>query len=459
MKKLSSMGMYLAALVLFAVVAYLVYGQEEKIEEWVATYNGPGNSTDMATAMAVDLQGNIYVTGGSWGGLETQNDFATIKYDKYGNVVWVARYDGPGESYDWPRAIVVDFQGNVYVIGDSHEFGTDYDYTTVKHDRNGNVVWVARYDGPGEARDLVLAIAVDFQGNVYVTGISDGIGTYPADFATVKYDRSGNEVWVARYNGPGNHIDRATAIATDKAGNVYVTGYSRGIGTYGDYATIKYDKDGNEVWVARYDGPGESRDDVSAIAIDIAGNVYVTGESYEIGTDHDYTTVKYDKDGNEVWVAEYDGPAGNPSDLANAIAVDFQGNVYVTGQSRGIGTSFDYATVKYDKDGNEVWVGRYNGPGGNPSDVATAIAVDLQGNIYVTGNSGYIVAPVSYNDFATVKYDKDGNEVWVGRYNGPANSEDRTAAIAIDKAGNIYVTGFTWQIGTYRDYVTIKYSR
>ncbi len=102
-----------------------------------------------------------------------------------------------------------------------------------------NEQWVARYDGPANDSDSALALAVDSAGNVYVTGGSDGDGT-GSDYTTVKYDTDGNELWVTRYNGPVNHIDWAWALAVDSAGNFYVTGESQGDGTGYDYATIKY---------------------------------------------------------------------------------------------------------------------------------------------------------------------------------------------------------------------------
>ena len=99
--------------------------------------------------------------------------------------------------------------------------------------------------------------------------------------------------WVARYNGPGNGEDRATALAVDTDGNVYVTGYSVGVGTSVDYATIKYDADGNPVWIARYNGLGNGEDIATALAVDADGNVYVTGRSAGVGTSFDYATIKY----------------------------------------------------------------------------------------------------------------------------------------------------------------------
>ncbi|MCJ7831622.1 MAG: hypothetical protein MUP86_03795, partial [Dehalococcoidia bacterium] len=82
--------------------------------------------------------------------------------------------------------------------------------------------------------------------------------------------------------------------------------------------------------------------------VDVSGNVYVTGWSYGSGTDYDYATIKYDTDGNEKWVARYDGPASD-YDSAGALGVDGTGNVYVTGYSPASGTSYDYATIKYSQ--------------------------------------------------------------------------------------------------------------
>jgi hypothetical protein len=305
--------------------------------------------------------------------------------------------------------------------------------------------------GPGNDYDYASAIAVDASKNVYVTGWSDGDGTY-RDYATVKYDTNGNELWVKRYNGPGNGYDYARAIAVDASKNVYVTGWSDGDGTYRDYATLKYDADGNELWVKRYNGPGSGADSAIAIAVDASGNIYVTGESSGSGTGADYATVKYDSDGHQLWVARYNGP-GNDSDEASAIALDSSGNVYVTGTSYDSVINRDYATVKYDADGNDLWVKRYNGPGNN-WDEAHGIAVDASGNVYVTGDSP---GSGTDDDYATIKYDTDGNELWVKRYNGPGNDLDWALAIAVDTLENVYVTGWSEGSETGYDYATLKY--
>jgi len=312
--------------------------------------------------------------------------------------------------------------------------------------------WVARYDGGIRNSEWAYALAVDSSGNVYVTGYSRGSST-SNDYATVKYDSDGNQQWVARYNGPGNNHDYAYALAVDSSGNVYVTGQSYG-GTNYDYATVKYDSNGNQQWVARYNGPANNKDVAYALAVDSSGNVYITGYSYGSGTQNDYATIKYDSSGFQQWVSRYNGP-GNSSDNARALAVDGSGNVYVTGDSYGSGTQRDYATIKYDSsDGTEQWVSRYNGPG-NSSDNARALAVDSSGNVYVTGDS---YGSGTRGDYATIKYDSsDGAEQWAARYNGPSDNNDYARALAVNSSGNVYVTGYSYSSSTYYDYATVKY--
>jgi len=428
-------------------------------QEWVARYDGPASGSDRASALAVDGSGNVYVTGGSQGSVS--DGYATIKYGSDGNQHWVARYEVDGRA----SALAVDGSGNVYVTGSSGGSGTGSDYATIKYDSDGNQQWVARYDGPASGNDSPSALALDGSGNVYVTGSSGGSGT-GSDYATIKYDNGGNQQWLARYNGPANSSDWSSALAVDGSGNVYATGYSGGSGTGSDYATIKYDADGNQQWVARYNGPASSSDWAFALAVDGSGRVYVTGASYGIGADEDYATIKYGSGGNQQWVARYDMRAGYQEwDIASALAVDGWGNVYVTGASHGYaGTHMDYATIKYDSDGNQQWLARYNGPAGLDDD-ASALALDGSGNVYVTGTSvtrlGEDYPPV-HSDYATIKYDSDGDEQWVARYDGPASDDDYdydvASALAVDGSGNVYVTGESVS-NTAKDYATIKYSQ
>jgi len=260
--------------------------------------------------------------------------------------------------------------------------------------------------------------------------------------------------WVRRYNGPGNYDDQARDLAVDGSGNVYVTGGSWGSGKANkDYATIKYNSDGDTAWVRRYNGPGNSADEAHAIAVDSFGNSYVCGTSIGIGTSEDYAVIKYHPDGDTAWVRRYNGP-GNDWDCAYAIAVDDSGNVCVTGGSGGSGILWGYATIKYYPNGDTAWVRRYDGPG-SPDDYGAAIAVDHLGNVYVTGSS---YDPETDYDYATVKYYPNGDTAWVRRYDGTGGLFIEGAyAISLDGSGNVYVTGKSSGIGSSIDYVTIKY--
>lgn len=410
----------------YATVKYDSSGHQS----WVARYNGPGNANDEAHAIAVDKSGNTYVTGGSMGsGNGTHYDYATIKYDKSGKQLWVARYSSSGYVDSTPHAIAVDNAGNVYVTGESSDTESDSDYTTIKYDGNGHEQWVARYNGPGDV-DYPYALVVDGSGNVYVTGVSRG-NNDTDDCATIKYDSTGRQIWVARYvNGS------PFALALDRVGNVYVTGFSRINGS--DYLTVKYDNDGNQLWAATYNGPGNSSDIAYGLAVDSVGNVYVTGRSPAStnGANEDYATVKYDSSGKELWVARYDGP-GNSDDEAYSSAVDAAGDVYVTGESLRSDGNRDFATVKYNSNGVQQWVARYTALE-NGDNIAWALAVDASGNAYVTGQSG--VAGSSWG-YATVKYDRNGNQFWAALYPGPGKGFDEAHAIAVDGDGNVYITG------------------
>ena len=86
---------------------------------------------------------------------------------------------------------------------------------------------------------------------------------------------------------------------------------------------------------------------------------------------------------------------------------------------------------------------------------ANGVALDSNGSPHVTG---YSPGPTSGNDFATIKYDANGNEVWVERYNGPFNGDDQATAIAVDPAGAVYVAGFSKTSPTLTELVLIKYA-
>jgi hypothetical protein len=222
---LRAIGTTFAGAALLATLALApAYAQTDVEVDWIRRYSsGYDPEFAFAEGMAVDGSGNVYVTGASFGPNEI-HDFATVKYSSSGDRLWVQRYNGPADNWDAATDVAVDTSGNVYVTGESYG-SADFDYVTIKYNPSGTEEWIARYNGAANSEDWPNDLAIDAAGNVYVTGYSQGSGTF-LDYATVKYDVSGVQQWVARYNGPGDTKDRAWALAVDGSGNVYVTGDS-----------------------------------------------------------------------------------------------------------------------------------------------------------------------------------------------------------------------------------------
>jgi uncharacterized delta-60 repeat protein len=418
-------------------------------EQWVAYYNGPENNRDGAIALAIDSQGNVLVTGCSYGGLDTVDDYATVKYNSAGIQQWVARYNGPGNSASRATDMAVDNAGNVYVAGWCNTPAASLDYATIKYNSDGSEQWVSRYNGRKNSGDMANALAVDRQGNVYVTGGSDVPGTY-IDYATIKYNSAGVQQWIAFYDGTLSDRDEASALAIDEEGNTYVTGKSVGLDTSYDFATVKYNSYGKEEWAVRYAGPNKSLDASNAIAVDPFGNVYVTGNSKLKNNSYTLVILKYSSTGAEEWSTFYNAQFM----VSNTIALDKTGNVYVTG-SAGPSNAIAYFIVKYDLSGKEQWVVGYNGVGSLLGRAKTG-AIDDSGNVFVTG---YSLAGLADKDYTTVKYNSDGAQQWVARYNGPASSGDEATALALDGLGNVYVTGSSDGLSnSSNDFATIKYN-
>jgi hypothetical protein len=342
------------------------------------------------------------------------------------DIAWVRRYNGPANSYDQANAIALDRSGNVYVTGFSFGVDTGQDYATIKYSPVGSVLWVRRYNGPGNGDDVATNIAVDELGNVYVTGFCSSSET-STDYATIKYSPTGQLLWVRRYNGPGSYRDEGNALVLDHSGNIFVTGQSGNSDGKYDSATIKYRPNGDTAWVRRNKLTETLDASRCAIALDTLGNVYVTREG---------GTIKYDSDGNELWVSGFGG---------SKLAVDRSGNVYVTVEVTDSPIEQKHATVKIDPEGNRVWSETYEVEGflEEPND----IAVDDSGNFYVTGSKKQSGSYDLYEDFETVKYSPSGEVLWHIGYDGPGNEADRATSIAVDRFGNVYVAEKVMGVG------------
>jgi hypothetical protein len=262
----------------------------------------------------------------------------------------------------------------------------------------------------------------------------------------------------------GTNQNEAHAVAVDSAGNSFVTGFFTGTTTFGttnltsagayDIFVAKYDPNGRLAWVRQ--AGGTNVDSASGIAVDAAGNCYVTGtfggpasfgptNSVEDSTNTLFL-VKYDGLGNVAWVAE---AAALQGIHGAGVVVDAGGDCYVTGSFAGTAyfgniTLTDTGTygwgrlflAKYDPHGNVMWATQ--DPGNPQSSGGVAVALDSQQNVYVTGDYGY---DLSTAGVYLAKYDGNGGNLWTFVAPSSANSESSGEAVALDSSNNIFVIG------------------
>jgi hypothetical protein len=212
------------------------------------------------------------------------------------------------------------------------------------------------------------------------------------------------------------------AAAMDSTGNVYTVGY---IGN--TTIVLKYNSNGNLIW-SRIDSIHAKGTGICAAA-DKYGNVYYTADDslFRIAT------IKYDSSGIRKWIKYYYDTLSIAR--ANAIAIDYAGNILVAGYGR-ITASYNYLTIKYNSQGDTLWTAvYYNNYGGSE---VHAICTDLQNNVYVTGVS-FVSTPGGV--YLTIKYNSNGIRQWISMYDGPNHLGGNGKSITVDKLGNSYVTG------------------
>jgi uncharacterized delta-60 repeat protein len=401
-------------------------------------------------AMAVDSIGNTILTGYQLTG-GTNNDYYTIKVKADGSeVAWSALYDRSGKD-DQAVAVAVDSDNNVVVTGFA-QIGSSFDFHTIKYSgETGTVLWQKTFNGSANGNDEPAAVAVDSVNNVYIGGHTQN-ASGDDDYIILKYNANGDLLWQQQFNGPANGQDRVTAIAAG-TDSVALAGYSWN-GTDFDLVTINYNSAGAQLWNKRYSTTGTGDDRAVAAGMDSAGNVVVAGYASN-STDMDVYTVKYSAaNGTVLWEVTFNG---GYNDEPKALWIGAADNVYVTGYSWTLNGHYDFYTARYNgSTGAQLWEKSFNS-GTDNDDIAIGVVVDASGDVFVTG---YTTSSGNY-DFQTIKYEKNnGNQLWQKNYDGAAGRNDRPAGIGLAAAGEVIVGGWSdaWTGGSSDyDYCALKY--
>ncbi|MFA5404348.1 MAG: SBBP repeat-containing protein [Ignavibacteria bacterium] len=356
------------------------------------------------------------------------------------NQKWVNRYNGIQDGRDGSNSIICDSNGNIYVAGYTQKNG--YQFCTIKYNSFGNRLWERTYTGSDHFADLdcqAVSIKLDSYNNVIVGGYCNMVnGGF--DFYIIKYKNNGDTLWVRQYNSPENGHDEILDLTIDENNFIYVTGV-KDINGVSDYCTIKYNPNGNIIWIRTYNGLSNSQDEATSIKVDDKLNVYITGSSRDSNYQVYFTTIKYDSSGNVLWKNKYRSGAFDEK----KVMVDKNYNVIVTGTCYNPWNGF--CAIKYDSSGNQKFASVYG-----TDYIAHNGAIDKLGNIYVIGEYWE-----NYNSnwgFCSVKFDSSGNYEWERKkFDVNGHSTAGALGIALDSNNNIFVTGYL-----HSDYYTVKYN-
>lgn len=423
-----------------------------------------------------------------------------LKLDSHSNLVLLT---GGGQVLLHTPEIYQEFDGKRQSIGGSWGLGKRHEvgFQIGEYDRTKSLVIdpvlvYSTYLG-GSSFDLATGIAVDSSGNAYVVGFTKS-PNFPTENAFQAVLEGGENAFVTKFNAAGDTLaystylggsrfDRANSIGVDATGNAYVAGEtdSRDFptenafqadlkGTVNAFLT-KISADGNALVFSTYLG-GRGVDDATGVAVDPSGNAHLTGATSSPdfpvanalqptcggGCGRNAFVTEFNAAGSELVYSTYLG--GNLSDEASGVAVDVQGNTYVTGFT----TSPNFPTVnafqpslkgslnvfvaKINSEGSELVFSTYLGGSGN--DDGRGIAVDTSGNAYVVGfthSSDFPLINPFQSTFAQqgtafiAKFNACGNSLAYSTYLG-GSVIDGAQGVAVDTSGDAYVTGWTHSI-------------
>lgn len=357
-------------------------------------------------------------------------------------VEWATQFGT--SATDRISAITVDDNGDIVVAGTtggvlgSQSFGGSDGFVR-KYDASGGLLWTHQFGGVG--RDEAADVAVGSDGNIYVGGTIGLPGNSTTDAYLTKISPTGSEIWKRQFGG--FDVDQAFGVAVDSQGNAYVTGRTDDVSA-GDIFIRKYNPIGSLQWNRQIQATNS--DQGLALTVDRFDNPILSGTTLgslfaQSNGGFDAFFVKYDPLGNLVYGLQV-GTSFN--DAGTAITTDSQGNILMSGswangdpeapRQQGF-------VLKWAVDGTEPWLNRSIGSDANDS--VSDIAVDAEDDIFVTGITSGDVG-VNYfggTDVFLTKLHRDGQRLWSAQFGTPSNESGN--GVAVVGRNTIYFGGST----------------
>jgi len=380
--------------------------------------------------------------------------FAVVALDASAQEQTWIRQTGTGAA-DAAQALCPDGAGGVFVGGSTQGSlgggnAGNWDAWLARYDDSGNQTWIRQLGT--SAIDHVSSLATDGAGGVFIAGSTQGslgggnAGNYDPWLA--HYDGSGNQTWIRQFGIEGR--DEVSALAPDGAGGVYIggtTGGALGGGWAGsiDSWLARYDASGNRTWIRQIGTSGV--DAAYGLASNGAAGVYFAGwTSGSLGGANagvrDAWLARYDASGNQSWIRQF-GTSTN--DDTSALTPDGAGGAFIGGHTQGSlggGSAGDWDAwlARYDASGNQSWIRQF---GTATTDFAYALCPDGAGGVFYCGKTFGDFSGGNAGSYDTwlAAYDSSGNQTWITQFGTTTYEEAR--ALASDDAGGAFIAGFT----------------
>lgn len=422
--------------------------------QWDSNIHGP-IANDQGIAMTVDGDGNVYVAGIS-DGITGAKDFLIVKYNVAGDTLWTRRYNGTANGDDIPATIKLDNNGNVYVTGRSEGVAIGDDIVTIKYSSSGIQQWVAIFNGGANNDDFVSDMIIDPFSNIYLVGSTYySPGDTKRNGIVIKYNTAGLKLWDTELDWFSSD-EVANLIAINHLGNIVVT---EGEGTVTSIFKIIELNPANGTVIQNYntyyDWNGGVLGFPNKMVLDGVGNIYVTSthQGYSWNTEKLYTSKFTYGQPLASWNTWTYGSNTNQTIWGVNTKIDANLNVYVLSDFY-TGANHKIHIKKLLPSGSYEWSTTLNNFSGvDEIPVSLALSNDIYPYIFISGYT-------SNGDIMTLKLDSGGNQVWNSPliYDCGNNLIDVASAMVMDGCENIYITGYSNCSGTYNDIKTLKYS-